>query len=365
MSSITDREAEQIAVTSNNVPIRNIWHMLLYAWKEHRLIGKWAVDVESAPTLDALLSRILANLVRQRIRIGLGRDYRPHEQTIRGIRGRVDFSTSLKRMTFPEGKAHCRFQTFSPNVLKNQIVRSTLHLMAAKGYFGNNQQGAAALKHDLRCLVRDLDHIDMIELKSEVVRRQQQQRDDHDYRMMILICSLIVQHLMPTQSEGTSQLYQVDMSWKFVCRVYEQFVASFYSMHLTNWKVWPQKTLYWPTEGGDSFLPVMKPDIVMQHKHTGKVVIIDTKLTAKSLIVGQFGNLTFNRDHLFQLYAYVRSQTEQGTNWESATGMLLYPTVSQSLSESVIVQGHSLRWETIDLTKPWQEIEADLLGLVP
>lgn len=326
-------------------------------------MGKWKSDVESAPTLDALLTRILACLVRQRMRIGLGRDYRPHEQTIRGIRGKVDFNRSLKQMAFPKGLAHCHFHTFSSNITKNQIIRSTLHNMALSGRFGRESEATGDLRHEIRTLVRNLDHIDLIQLKPETVRRQLQERDDRDYRLMLLICDMIARHQMPTPFAGGKKLYSVDLSWKFVWRVFERFVANFYSIHLKEWKVTPQKTLYWPTDGSRSFLPVMKPDIVMEHKATLKRVVIDTKLTGNSLISGQHGNLTFNRDHVFQLYAYLQSQGDQSSACTTATGVLLYPVVKQKLSESVMIQGHQLRWETIDLTAPWQDIEADLVGL--
>lgn len=363
MSTQSHSVKMQVAVTSNGVPIRNIWHMLLYAWKEQRFIGKWKSDIESAPTLDALLSRILADLVRQRMRIGLGRNYRPHEQTIRGIRGKVDFNRSLKQMAFPRGQAHCHFHTFSSNITKNQIIRSTLHTMALSGRFGKESKLGNDLRHDLRSLVRNLEHIDLIRLTPETVRRQLQQRDDRDYRLMLLICEMIVRHQMPTQLAGNNQLYSVDLSWKFVWRVFEQFVANFFATHLLDWTVVPQKTLYWPTDGSSSFLPVMKPDIVMEHKATLKRVVIDTKLTGKSLIYGQHGNQTFNRDHVFQLYAYLQSQSDQSSACKTATGVLLYPVVKHTLSESVLIQGHKLRWETIDLAAPWQDIEVNLLDL--
>lgn len=363
MSTQSQLATMQVAVTSNGVPIRNIWHMLLYAWKEQRFVGKWKSDIESAPTLDALLSRILADLIRQRMRIGLGRDYRPHEQTIRGIRGKVDFNRSLKQMTFPRGQVHCHFHTFSSNITKNQIIRSTLHTMALSGRFGKESKPANDLRHELRSLVRNLEHIDLIRLTPATVRRQLQERDDRDYRLMLLICEMIVRHQMPTQLTGNNQLYSVDLSWKFVWRVFEQFVANFFITHLLDWKVVPQKTLYWTTDGSSSFLPVMKPDIVMEHKATLKRVVIDTKLTGKSLIYGQHGNQTFNRDHVFQLYAYLQSQSEQSAACKTATGVLLYPVVKHTLRESVMIQGHKLRWETIDLAAPWQDIEANLFDL--
>ena len=61
--------------------------------------------------------------------------------------------------------------------------------------------------------------------------------------------------------------------------------------------------------------------------------------------------------------ADLRSQEELSPQHRSATGVLLYPTVKHHLSEIRRIQGHTFRWETVDLTRPWQEIEEALLDL--
>ena len=83
-------------------------------------------DIEDAPTLDALLASILAKLIQQRLRIGLGRSYIDEKHLLRGIRGRVNFNDSLKYHAFEKGQAYCESQQYSPNVPKNQIILSTL-----------------------------------------------------------------------------------------------------------------------------------------------------------------------------------------------------------------------------------------------
>jgi 5-methylcytosine-specific restriction enzyme subunit McrC len=363
MIATVEQSPVDAATLANGVPIRNVWHMLVYAWKELRLLNRWQVDVESAPTLDGLFAKILGNLVRERLRIGLGRNYTSTEQLLNGLRGRVDFDRSLKRLAFQNGHAFCHFQIFSANVLKNQIIRSTLHGLAQRGDFGKNRTDASLMRHQLRRLVRDLDHIDLIELKRDVIRRQELERDDHDYRLMLAICHIILQRQMPTEIEGSTKLYGVDRDWKFLWKLFEAFVANFFALRLTDWTIVTHKTMYWPTDGGTEFLPMMKPDIVMRNKATGKLIVLDTKFSSHSLTTGQFGNLTFNRDHLFQIYAYLRSQEEKSDDHQSATGILLYPSANYHLSESTRIQGHIVRWETVDLTKPWPDIEAFLLQL--
>jgi 5-methylcytosine-specific restriction enzyme subunit McrC len=351
------------ATFAKGVPIRNVWHMLVYAWRELRFFHRWQADVESAPTLDALFAKILSNLVRERMRIGLGCNYTSTGQLLHGLRGRVDFDKSLKLLAFQNGRAFCHFQIFSANVLKNQIIRSTLHGLAQRGDFGNDRNNATRLRHQLRRLVRDLDHIDLIELKRDIVRRQELERDDHDYKLMLAICHIVLQRQMPTEAAGSRKLYGIDRDQKFLWKLFESFAANFLSLRLADWTVLSQRPIYWPAEGEGEFLPVMKPDIVMRHKQTGQLVIIDTKFTGKSLTAGQFGNLTFNRDHIFQIYAYLRSQEEKSPEHQSSVGMLLYPSVDFHLSEQTRIQGHPLRWETVDLTKPWQEIEASLIQI--
>ena len=124
-------------VTKTGIPVRNLWYMLLYVWDAVQLKDHWKSDVENAPTLDALLGTILANQIQQRVRIGLGRNYRTHAAEIAGVRGRVDFNESLKRMSFQHGRAFCQFQIFSANVPKNQIIRSTMARLVQIGDFGS------------------------------------------------------------------------------------------------------------------------------------------------------------------------------------------------------------------------------------
>src|SRR5947207_11393586 len=110
--------SDQIQYTEYGIPIRNLWHMLLYAWNEfpiHNHPSLESVDVEGAPTLDALLASILAKLMQQRLRIGLEHSYVNQTQSIRGVRGRIDFTESLKQRTFERGQVYCEFQQYSAN----------------------------------------------------------------------------------------------------------------------------------------------------------------------------------------------------------------------------------------------------------
>jgi 5-methylcytosine-specific restriction enzyme subunit McrC len=363
MMSVTTQAAADTPTTASGIPIRNLWYMLIYAWNELWMKSHMVAEIEAAPSLDALLATVLAKLMQQRLRIGLGRNYRNDDGLIRGIRGRVDFATSLKRLAFQQGQAHCRFQTYSSNVPKNQVVRATLHRLALTGVFGPDRSQAESLRHRLRQLVRTLNTIDLIDPTPEFIRRQRLQRHDADYRLMLAICQLVSGRLMPTEAEGTHDLPGLDRDEITLWRVFERFVANFYSTHLVGWKVTRQAGLSWHETKGSQFLPGMAADLLLREVVSGRIIVLDTKFTAKILTPGRWDNLTFNRDHLFQLYAYLRSQEDVSAQHRCAAGVLLYPTVKHSLSESVELQGHRICWETVDLSQDWKCIEHNLLEI--
>jgi 5-methylcytosine-specific restriction enzyme subunit McrC len=360
----TEPLVEEISITTGGIPIRNLWHMLLYAWNEVVLQNQWEVEVERAPSLDALLASILAKLVQHRLRIGLGRSYTNEARLLRGIRGRVDFTESLKKLAFENGQAHCRYQTYSHNVPKNQIVRSTLARLVQTGQFGSDRIRGDDLRHKLRRLARDLEGIDLIELKVDFIRRQQLGRNDGDYRLMLAICELLLQRQMPTERTGYRKLPGLDRDAMTLYRIYERFIANFYKIHLLEWSVTSQVRLSWHMEKISNYMPTMSPDLVLQHKAIGRMVVLDTKFTANSLIASRWGSHVFDSSHIYQLYSYLRSQENVSDSHRRASGILLYPTARERLSESIELQGHQIQLVTVNLSQLWEDIENELLDLI-
>src|SRR5512144_643005 len=171
--------------TEYGIPIRNLWHMLLYAWNEVPLDGarSWTMAyAEQAPTLDALLALILIKLMQQRLRIGLGHDYVEQEQKVAGIRGRIQFGESLKQRTLDRGQMICEFQKYSANSPKNQIIRTTLARLMKAGHFGADSASVKVIHQQLRQLIGNLDGFDFIVLSPELLRGPFVSRNDHAYR---------------------------------------------------------------------------------------------------------------------------------------------------------------------------------------
>tara|TARA_R110002124_G_scaffold65652_1_gene179456 strand:+ start:14527 stop:14808 length:282 start_codon:yes stop_codon:yes gene_type:complete len=63
---------------------------------------------------------------------------------------------------------------------------------------------------------------------------------------------------------------------------------------------------------------------------------------------------------------YLRSQEGSGDGYsDDAEGLLLHPAVGTTLDESVVIQGHKIRFMTVDLTASASDIRAELLCVPP
>jgi 5-methylcytosine-specific restriction enzyme subunit McrC len=68
--------------------------------------------------------------------------------------------------------------------------------------------------------------------------------------------------------------------------------------------------------------------------------------------------------YVYQIYAYLRSQVGRGDALaDSASGLLLHPSVGPQVDQIVVIQGHGMRFATVDLTASAASIRSRLLCL--
>jgi len=65
------------------------------------------------------------------------------------------------------------------------------------------------------------------------------------------------------------------------------------------------------------------------------------------------------------MYAYLKTQEELSDQKKIASGILLYPkSRKNNINTSIELLSHTMKISCIDLSKPWQDIERDLLEIV-
>jgi len=103
------------------------------------------------------------------------------------------------------------------------------------------------------------------------------------------------------------------------------------------------------TTGMSEILPGMRTDIVLTFRARERRIVIDTKF---STIVkpGWHRDELLQSSYLYQIYAYLRSQ-EGDAIADRAEGLLLHPAIDgQLVDEAVRMQGHIIRFSTVDLS---------------
>ncbi|WP_418315484.1 hypothetical protein [Piscinibacter sakaiensis] len=172
----------------------------------------------------------------------------------------------------------------------------------------------------------------------------------------------------PAKSGSTTKgLPEREATW--VRRLFEKAVGGSYAVVLQpqGWRVRCGGTLGWQvdqkTSGIDQILPTMRTDVVPDHAPSGRRIVIDTKFT--SIVTGGwYREETLRSGYVYQIYAYLRSQVGRGDPLaDCASGLLLHPSVGDAVDEMVIIQGHGVRFATVDLAASSREIRTQLLRL--
>ncbi len=354
------------------IPVRNWWHMLLYAWDLVEFKDRFDTEVEDAPDLRALLTRILVFLMKHQIRRGLRGDYVERSEELRGVRGRIDFGETLRGMSMYRGRLHCEFEEFTLNVPRNQIIRSTLNDSLNRSFTQVERERRdkyGKLVSDVEALLRMLYEIDRVRVTRRLIASELRLlgRNEREYKLMLKICEMLQDPSMP-QSDSVSDLEIVDWLRKQEHEIFERFVANFYRLRLGNdWGVSAQRKLEWneveDREETGIRLPNMYPDVYLTHS-SGKIVVLDTKWYS-SPVSERHDAESVHSNNLYQMHGYLASQDHRGGEHSTSTGILLYGQTEIGYRRlRTRIDEHPFWVETLDLMQGWEEIEGSLVRLV-
>tara|TARA_B100000029_G_C17228442_1_gene834455 strand:- start:182 stop:634 length:453 start_codon:yes stop_codon:yes gene_type:complete len=147
-------------------------------------------------------------------------------------------------------------------------------------------------------------------------------------------------------------------------RLFEKFVFNFFRREQSEFTVSSER-MRWEGVSGASedvaLLPHMRTDISLESP-TRKIVI-DTKFYSQTLQEYR-GKTSVRSANLYQIYSYLQNLGYRSGQNQTLEGVLLYPTVSESLSLDYEIQGHRLRIVTLGLEDDWREIRGQLLQLI-
>ena len=346
------------------IPVRNLWLLMLYASDLFRTGGIGKLGLEQSPEdLPDLVAEILAHAVEVRQRRSLNLGYRSRNAAVSRVRGRIDVLTTERHQLLDRGLVACRFDELTIDTLRNRFVRAALESIS--------RIVRRDLAHRCRSLANGMREMGV---SGELPTRAQMStdrfgRNDADDRFMVAAAKLAFELALPTEVAGADVLALPDREETWVRRLFEKAVGGFYEVVLRpqGWSVRCGERLYWQIEQASSGIhnvfPNMQTDIVLDHPSTGRRIVIDTKFTS-IVTSGRHRAETLRSGYLYQIYAYLRSQVGRGDDLaDSASGLLLHPAIGQMFDETVLIQGHDIRFATVDLTATPAVIRSQLLRL--
>lgn len=341
-----------------NIPIQNIYYLLIYAWDSLEEAEIVNVDIQESTKIVDLFARVLNSGLEHLLRRGLDRSYIIQNESIVGVKGKLDISTSIKLSLFPQGRAACEFDDLSHNVTHNRIIKTTIHRLIRVSNIDPN------LRNELVDTYRRLGNIDELRISEQVFRSVQLHRNNQFYRFLLEVCHLIHENLLVDEASGQAKFRDFIRDDRAMSSVFEKFVRNFYRHEQNVFSVGRERIRWQQTTGSDhsiQLLPTMMTDISLVC--ADRKIVIDTKFYREAL-QKHYGKLSLRSEHLYQMFAYMKNLKSMGKVNEKVEGILMYPSVSIHLDASYKMHGHDLRVCTIDLNQPWRQIYERLMGVV-
>ena len=363
-SLITDAHEEIGRI--GRIPVRNLWLLMLYASDLFRHIESAKVSVENNPDdIPNLVAEILSHQVERRIKRNLSYGYQSREAVLGRVRGRINLLYTERHQLLDRGKVACRFDELTIDTPRNRFVRAALEEISKIVRRDGLAHRCLSLATSLRRMGVTGERPGRCEVSIDRFGRH-----DADDQPMVSAAHLAFNLALPTEAAGSKHLSLPDREITWIRKLYEKGIAGFYDVVLSGqeWRIDAGKTMGWliksKSSGIDKILPSMRTDIILDHAGAGRRIVIDTKFNSV-VTRGWYREETLRSGYIYQIYAYLRSQEGNGDPLAAnASGLLLHPSVGDMVNESVVIQGHEIRFATVDLGAEAKEIRAQLLQVV-
>ncbi|WP_426491253.1 5-methylcytosine restriction system specificity protein McrC [Hymenobacter sp. 102] len=344
-----------------SIPVKNIYHLLTYAWHHLAEAEHVSLTAEEAdlPLLH-LLARVLQRGVTHVVKRGLARDYVFQEQVTARLRGKLLLGESVRQRTLQQAQAVCAFDELSVDILPNQLIKATLHRLLTV------DQLPSAIHTGLRSLYLRFAEVSLVPIRDERVFEQVRlHRHTAYYGFLLSICHFIYAQALATQESGERLFQDFHRNERQMSQLFEGFVRGFYRHHFPHYAV-SGRRLKWQLEAesdhAQRLLPTMLTDLVLEGAN--RTILIDCKYYQEAL-VQHHNQQRLISAHLYQLFAYQHHLQHEQVD-KPVESMLLYPVVDQSLRVSYRQPGTQSRVHvvTVNLNQSWPAVEAELLTLL-
>ena len=331
--------------------------MLAYAFSVLNKSEYRALATEDFDNAAELCAAILKRGVSLQLKRGLGQEYVNRTEALSSLRGKIEVTESVKSQAVWRRQLVCSYDEFSVDTTMNRVIKATVALLVRSDI-------SRARKKSLKKLMVFFADVRDIDLHT-VDWNMRFDRNNRTYRMLMAVCWLVVKGLLQTQSDGSTRMMDF-FDEQRMSRLYEKFILEYYRrehplLHASA------SFIDWVLDDNFSHgLPKMRSDVTLSAG--GRVLIIDAKYHTSTMQT-YYEKQSVKSENLYQIFAYVKNKQiafERAEKSVEVSGMLLYAATDEEIQPDFTyrMSGNRISATTLDLDRPFEEIRAQLDGIV-
>ncbi|ENH95944.1 5-methylcytosine-specific restriction enzyme subunit McrC [Gracilibacillus halophilus YIM-C55.5] len=338
---------------NENIPIRNIYYMLSYAYQTLHLSEYKQIGTEQFENVKELYAEILSIGIPVLIRGGLSKDYISVEETSNFIKGKIDINATIKKNALVDKKVAIVYDEFSEDILLNQIIKSTLV------YLSRSNKLSQKMRRLFYGLLPYFKEVSDVELDINLWKNVRYNHQNIRYQFIVDVCRYLYEELLFDQSSASQILKEIQDEQK-LSSLYEKFIYAFFQRE-TKYNV-SRPQIQWNVDDGfKEALPIMQTDLVLQKDN--KTLIVDAKFYSENMAARFEGGAAKQKSsNLYQIFTYINNwKNEPG---ETVAGMLLYAKTTAINQPNHLYQmkGNQIFVASLNLQQDFSGIKEDLLA---
>jgi len=340
---------------SPSLPVENLYYLLCYA--ANRLEARDLIDIDSldgASPADLFTEILVAGLHRLRKR-GSPRLYRTHTEDSSAPRGRIELSPTIARGLLPSGRVQCSIDELTADIATNRALKAACRILASKKEVTEERRRA------LRGHTVALGSVGDVPLTWELLTDAAREKHDGLTDLLISVCWLVQRAGLPRATGTGHPFLDLGADPSTFGHLFEAFVLGWLCLEQHTFGA-RKAQVPWLVEASATdlaMLPSMEGDILLSDA-TARY-LIECKAYGQTLSSHR-GSAKVRSNHIYQLHTYLAHLSRDGG--PPVTGILLYARAEADLDLRWHLGDHDIWVRTLDLGRPWQEIDRALRGLV-
>ncbi len=342
-----------MATKDKSIFIRNVYHMLAYAFRALRLDEYEDLAGEDFEHIHELFAAILSKGIARQIKQGLYREYVGEVEDLATVRGKIELSGTMRNRLARRQKVSCEYDELSENNLLNQVLKTTSMVLLRHGEVGEEHR--AELRR-VMLFFSGVAEVDPSGIRWGAIRFQ---RGNASYRFLLSVCQLVLDGMLITTDSGDRKLARF-VDDQQMSRLYEKFILEYYRVEHPEVSANAEQVPWAGADAETGLLPIMQTDITLRRGR--QVIIIDAKYYT-SMTQESYGVHTLHSGNLYQIFTYVKNMQETlGEGAPRVKGMLMYARTDEKFlpDGDYRMSGNEISIRSLDLNCEFEGIRTQL-----